>query len=444
MPRQTAKSAHQQPNAATSYLEYFYSDPGFVPSAEQVDLPTIISPEGSSRESSNPSRWTSGIPGNRAGRQGSGRPTKTGASDMASLVLNAPFQSLFASLYNRREKDLDRDALSLKGDIPNPFTKPRSSSDTGAGSSTATPAAPEPSQSSSSTGDTGTNRPDPPSNDNSTNTAMGGAPQPRYTFLGDFSGGGVLQSAYAKRAGTATFAFADGMRTFVLVSNGSAAESQRSFALEDMNGDGQPDILQTSGSGLFGAVMLGDGSGNFHYSGYFLTAYEPSIPLPGPMGDGGREIVTVNPVTGVVTMFRPAPIYVPIFQSVLPFLPDYAAPFPGDGGSLDYLLAAQIGTGPYLYQWSAEGAMSESPADLPSGPTITINGNPTVDAGMRSLQVYQAGSYASIVLTDNLGHTFNVANVRVIPGYFLVIGDIEGHGTLDVGIARLLPAQVNN
>ncbi len=53
-----------------------------------------------------------------------------------------------------------------------------------------------------------------------------------------------------------------------------------------------------------------------------------------------------------------------------------------------------------------------------------------------SLKAYQVGNYASVVLTHN-GNSFNVANMRVMPGTFLLIGDFYRNGTVDVAVGAL-------
>ncbi len=431
-----AKSMRSRP-ASTPKEAYLTA--GYVPRPQDFDLPSIVRPEITAHAASNPSlitesgNYEDALPSNPFTRS----PLRTGEQDIASVVFNSPFQALFASLFNRRDKDLNRDALAAKEDLPNPFTKPRSESAAAAVPTppTATVAQTPQPQASSAQQDSS---PNPQSG--IPETIAAGSRQSRVTFLGDFDGTGSIRYAYASRTGNATYSFVDGLRTFVILNNQSAVENQRGFAVDDMNGDGQVDILQTGRAGLFGAVILGDGSGNFQYSGYFLTGYEPVVALPGPMEADGREVMTVDTRNGLVTMFHTGGIYVPFYQTALPFQPDHLAHIAGRGDGFDYLLAAQAGAAPHLYRLDAGGSLTESSQDLPAGPSISINGDPLRDNGMASLVVYQVGSYASVVLSDNQGRAFNVANVRVTPRLFLAIGDLEGHGSLDVGIACLLSA----
>jgi len=231
----------------------------------------------------------------------------------------------------------------------------------------------------------------------------------------------------------------------VIWDNQAAVENQRSFSIEDMDGDGRMDLIQTSGSYLFGAVLLGSESGNFYYkmNGYFLTGYEPTIAIPGPMGEGGRELVSINLRTGSYTIFKPQGLYLPARKGGLDIIPEYATHLIELGSGADYLLASRAGA-PHLYQWSTDSVLTEASEALPGEPTLTVTGDVRLDGGLGSLQVHQIGSYASVILTNSMQQTFNVANLRIAPGIFLVIGDLERRGTLDVGVAVLLTQNRSN
>ena len=259
--------------------------------------------------------------------------------------------------------------------------------------------------------------------------------EPAFGFLGDFDGSGILKYATAKRSGDASFSFDDAARNFIIFSNPAAVESQRSFTVEDMDGDGNMDLLQTSRNLMFGRVFLGDGSGNFHYANYFLTGYEPTVAVPGPMGAGGREILTVNLRTGSYTAFVPRGIYLDYRQGSLGFVPDYLARLVQLETGVDYLSASQSGDAPRLYQWLNGNGLTETTETLPSQPGMSVSLDQQYSGGTSSLQVYQTGSYASVVLTNNLGQKFNVAGMRITPQFFLVFGDLARQGSLDVGVA---------
>jgi hypothetical protein len=361
------------------------------------------------------------------------------------LVLNTSFESLFANVFNRR------DVQAGKEDFPNPFADAKKSSETdraqpAAGSATTLPpgqsqAPPAPEETPKPSPSTPPAQPDGPPN--ISGGMMNGSDQ-RFIFLGDFDGTGVLKHAYAKRVGDTVFDFADATRTFVITENPGAVENQCSFAVEDMDGDGNMDLLHTARAGMFGMVLRGDGSGNFGFVDYFLTAYEPTVAVPGPMGDVGREIFVIDFRTGSYTVFCTRGRYLPYRQNSLNFIPDYIAHLMELGTGFDYLLAAQTGNVPHLYQWLQSGSLTEAAQTLPGNPSISVSGDPRLDPGLGSLQVYQVGSYASVVVTNSQGQAFNVANLRVTPRIFLVLGNIENRSSLDVGVAFLLPAVPRN
>jgi hypothetical protein len=159
------------------------------------------------------------------------------------------------------------------------------------------------------------------------------------------------------------------------------------------------------------------------------------------MGDSGREILVVNQRTGSFTAFRPRGVYQPYRQGALKFLPDRLAHLLELGTGLDYLMAAPAGSEPRLFQWSEGGNLAESSEVLPAEPSLTIGSDAMPDDLFGGLQVYQIGAFASVVLTNSQGQTFNVANLRVTPQMFLVFGNLERRGTLDVGVAFLLPSR---
>jgi hypothetical protein len=354
--------------------------------------------------------------------------------EIAGALLNLPFESLFTSVFNRPETQ------AAKDDLSNPFADAKKTgtavkAQPAAANPPPTPAAQTPAPKDPSDASTSISSQSAQAAGNS--GGMAGSNQ-KFMFLGDFDGSGVLKSVYAKRVGDATFSFDDGTRSFVIVDNQAAVENQRSFAIEDMNGDGNMDLLQTSRAALFGAMFLGDGIGNFNYANYFLTGYEPAVAVPGPTGDGGREVLVMDLRTGNFTAFRPSEIYLPYRQGALGFIPDYMAHLVELATGTDYLMAAQAGNAPRLYQWSQGANLVASSQALPGDPSISVVNNSQSTNTLGSLQVFQTGAYASVLLTNNQGQSFNVANMHVSSKIFLVIGNVENSGTLDVGVAFLV------
>jgi hypothetical protein len=371
------------------------------------------------------------------------RRTPAEAKDIAGLVLNTSFESLFANVFNRR------DVPAGKEDLPNPFTDAKKSSETDKAQPAAESATtPPPEQAPPAPKETPKPSPStPPAQPDRAPDISGGminGSDQRFIFLGDFDGTGVVKLAYAKRVGDAAFDFADAARTFVITENPGAVENQSSLAVEDMDGDGNMDLLQTARAGMFGAVLRGDGSGNFGFVDYFLTAYEPTVAVPGPMGDVGREIFAIDFRTGSYTVFCTRGRYLPYRQNSFGFIPDYIAHLLELGTGHDYLLAAQTGNTPRLYQWLQGGSLTEAAQTLPGNPSLSVSGDPKLDPGLGSLQVYQVGPYASVVVANSQGQAFNVANLRVTSQIFLVLGNIENRGTFDVGVAFLLSAVPHN
>jgi len=457
LPPKTQRAAHR-PSSASLYIPspepdyagldlqgFAFSNPDYVPDPRDLELPRVFAPNVTAHlVTAQSPRALAVYDRSLESHQSVPLRTPVQAKDIAGLVLNASFESLFANVFKRK------DVPTGKEDLLNPFANAKSSEADKAQPAAESATAPSPEQSQASpppkeTPKTPPSTP-PPRSDPASNISGGmiSGSDTRFIFLGDFDGTGVVKLAYAKRVGDASFDFADAARTFVITENPGAVENQCSVAVEDMDGDGNMDLLQTVRAGMFGAVLRGDGSGNFGFVDYFLTAYEPTVAVPGPMGDVGRDIFVIDLRTGSYTVFCTRGRYLPYRQNSLNLIPDYIAHLLELGTGLDYLLAAQTEDAPHLYQWRKGGSLTETAQTLPGNPSISVSGDPRLDPGLGSLQVYQIGSYASVVLTNNQGQAFNVANLRVTPRIFLVLGNIENHGTLDVGVAFLLSAVPHN
>lgn len=416
-----------------SIREYPFPASPYVVDPQDLDLPSVISPDFGRHLNGTPSDNPFGSSRNasRSTQQSQSR-SAAASKEIAGALLDLSFESLFASVFNRPETQVAKDDLS------NPFADAKKTVDAvkaqpAATNSPSTSAAPTPASKDPSPAPTS-------SQSGQAASSSGGvvSGDQKFMFLGDFDGSGVLKCVYAKRVGDATFSFDDGTRSFVIVDNQAAVEDQRSFAVEDMDGDGNMDLLQTSRAALFGAMFLGDGSGNFNYANYFLTGYEPTVAVPGPMGNGGRDVLVADLRTGNFTAFRPSGIYLPYRQGTLSFIPDYMAHLVELATGLDYLMAAQAGNAPRLYQWSQGANLAASSQALPGDPSLSVVNNSQSTNTLGSVQVFQTGAYASVLLTNSQGQAFNVANMHVSSKIFLVIGNVENRGTLDVGVAFLV------
>jgi hypothetical protein len=437
IPRQPAlenkQAAAHSGSIPGSIREYPFPASPYLVDPQDLDLPSVISPDSGRHLHGTPSNnpFASRRNASRSAQQTQSR-NAAASREIAGALLDLSFESLFASVFNRQE------IQAAKDDLSNPFADAKKTGDAvkaqpAATNSPSTSAAPTPASKDPS--------PAPTSSQSGQSAANSGGmvgSDQKFMFLGDFDGSGVLKCVSAQRVGDATFSFDDGTRSFVIVDNQAAVENQRSFAVEDMDGDGNMDLLQTSRAALFGAMFLGDGSGNFNYANYFLTGYEPTVAVPGPMGDGGREVLVMDLRTGNFTAFRPSGIYLPYRQGALSFIPDYMAHLVELATGMDYLMAAQTGNAPRLYQWSQGANLAASSQALPGGPSLSVINDSQSSTTLGSVQVFQTGAYASVMLTNNQGQAFNVANMHVSSKIFLVIGNVENRGTLDVGVAFLV------
>jgi hypothetical protein len=346
-------------------------------------------------------------------------------------ILNSSFSQLFMSAFNRNSND--EFAQAAKEDLQNPFTEERikreaSSSKApaeGSGTKSDTAANTE-SNNPENSGEESTSASVPPAS-----TGGGIRWDKAFLILGDFDGSGKLSARSAQRSGEAVFVSDDGEFGFNLYANYAALEQRGSIYIDDINGDGTNDLLVTNGSFLFGSVLLGNGNGGFQIVDKFLTGYEPVIVSAGPFRDGRREILTVDVSTGVLKRFTLAGGYRPVQTALLSLLPDFLLHLIAPDTSRDFLMIGQEAGAEQILGWDENDSLQVTGNSLGADPT-SLSGS----FGAYSLQVYQVGNYASVVLGSQ-DKIFNVANLRVTPRTFLVLGDIYRQGFVDVGVGIL-------
>jgi hypothetical protein len=358
---------------------------------------------------------------------------------LAALMLGDSFNQLFASVFKMSNEDFP--AVVPAVEFPNPFTEAKQQKEAAASqpenkpSQAEKPAAKEPNtaKGQSAANDSTPQSPVTPATPVTPPAiSAGGDGVSEYALvIGDFNGSGVLAFSKAIRVGDTGFASSDGEREFDLFINSDAAELQSAFCVDDLNGDGIPDLLVTAHSSLFGGVLLGNGNGDYQLTDKFVTGYEPTVPSAGPFWNGEREIVTMNTRTGELILFQMADQYHEIQKAYLPFVPDFLLHLIDSNTSADFLLTSQSGGAKQLLNWKDDGSIQLSSDAFAGDPFVF-----TAAIGTDSVQAYQVGNYASIVLSSS-GHSFNVANMRVFPQIFLVIGDLQNQGSTDVAVGYL-------
>ncbi len=367
-----------------------------------------------------------------------GREQSASFRNAVSLVFNAPFSRVFSSVFEQ-SADLEKDEVldSEKAEEPNPFTealqKEKSAKtdevsdrkEAVAQEKTDTDEQKDPSAQDSNS----TKAAD--SNNGAASSVLAGFPSGSFLILGDFDGSGVLQAKSAQRSGDKHFVSADGARAFHLYINPDAVARKSSFYVDDLNLDGNTDILAARQEWLLGAVLLGDGTGGYKTGGSFLTAFDAVLPCAGPIRNGMRQIMTVSPGFGLLRTFHYTDKFRLLQTDYVRFAPEFLLHLVAADSGIDYVMAAQIGGAEQLLGWRTDGFLEAVPDTLGVDATV-LRG----DLDSYSLQAFQVGNYASIVLT-NKGASFNVANMRLTPGTFLVVGDFQRKGTLDVAVAGL-------
>jgi hypothetical protein len=341
----------------------------------------------------------------------------------AKLIFGDSFSQLFSTVFGlNRSGDLSL----AESDIANPFTeaKQKVEAATAASNTVENPKSPASNQAPNQDAS------NPGSSDNA-GAGSGIRNESAFIIIGDFDGTGTVSSRIATRTGDSSFTFSGGNLDFNLFINPAAVELERSFCIDDLNGDDIPDLLTTNRSALFGSVYLGNGHGGFSYLDRFLTGYETIIPAMGRFHKGKREILAVNSFSGIASTFRWGERGYQIAQrETLPLVPNYLLHLLSVETLKDFLMAGQMGGIHSILSWNDEGRLEPTAVTLPAEPIVL-----RTQFGTNALKVYQVGSYASLVMTNNQGHSFNVANLRVYPGIFLIVGDLKQQGSTDVAIA---------
>ncbi len=413
-------TANSQNDAAFSSAIQYYPNPSEDDFAVVAAMP---SPLGESKflgesgsEAENPFHAARKLSENRGGSANLGMTAK--------LIFNTSFSELYSSVFGRSANG----NLNLaENEIPNPFTEAKQK---------------EVSAAATKASDDGDGRnPDKASEQDSSGQDQAGSPgspsagraQIPTLIVGDFEGNGALTSRTARDSGDTRFIIQGGELQLKLIINPSAVEQQRSFCIEDINGDSIPDFLATNRMALFGGVFLGTGGGSYRYIDRFLTGYEATIPTVGPFRNGKREILAVDSFSGAVTTFRAAEAYQLVQRDNLPVVPNFLLRLISLNTAREFLMAGKTGGANRLLHWNDRGKLEPATETLQMDPLAV-----KTQAGPITLQIYQVGSYASIVVSNGRGRSFNVANLRTYPGIFLVIGDLQQQGSIDVAIANLI------
>jgi hypothetical protein len=358
--------------------------------------------------------------------QGLAAQKRSANTSAASALFSNSFSQFFAAVF-KQNKDTSS-SQPEREDTSNPFTEARQKLEASA-------TAPETKTSNSGKTSNAQSTSSQESKQVSSDGASGAGIPAGEAFLivGDFAGSGIVSSITARRSGDASFVADDGERSFNLVVNTDAVKQQSAFCVEDINGDGAADILITNSAFLFGGVLLGDGNGGYAAGGSFPTWYRPMVPITGTAPNGMRDIVAVDMQSGFVARYsaQQPQRYRFIETAELSFAPNYLLHLVAPETLRDFFMSAQVGGMERIMGWSDADHLTPIAETLGADPTV---GTYSLESNI--LQAYQVGSYFSLLLSQN-GKSFNVANVRMLPRTFIVIGNIYRNGTLDVAVGSL-------
>jgi hypothetical protein len=372
----------------------------------------------------------------RASRKSSslaGREQIPGFRNAVSLVFNTPFSLIFSRVFKQTNGEEPAPSAGANDeDLPNPFTEARLKQEPAAEQDSNIKAAVVAEDKTAEKD----SDPEERSKTSSASPITQALPTPvsaneSFLIVGDLDGSGALGAMTALRSSDTRFISEDGELDFSLYINPEAVARESSFYIDDIDMDGNADILVTRADWLLGGILLGDGTGGYRVAGTFVTGYEPSIPCAGSVFNGMREILAVSTRTGRIRTFQYTDKYRMAQTEKLGLVPDYLLHLVAPDTKLEFLMAAQTGGTEQILAWKNNGLLEPTADRLGADPTVLSD-----DFGSGSLVAYQVGNYASIVITSQ-GKSFNVANMKLLPGTFLVIGDLRRQGKLDVAVAGL-------
>ncbi|HEY6290096.1 MAG TPA: choice-of-anchor D domain-containing protein [Terriglobia bacterium] len=285
-----------------------------------------------------------------------------------------------------------------------------------------------------------------------TQQSASGANHPFSPVVADFNGDGNLDLAVANDSaiGAVSIFLGDGDGSFQPATSYNVGSQPEGLAVGDFNGDGIPDLAVANSQDATITILLGKGDGTFPTS---VTASltpntRPSLVAVGDFnGDGNLDLAVtcLGPVAGpngFVTIllgdgtahFGTPANYGTILQPVGLALADF------DGnGTLDLAVSDATNNEVWILSGNGDGTFSSGTAygvdPAAGGPAGLVAGDFDNKNGIDLAVVYPNSSELSVLL--NSGNSANQFPTFVDyptggPATFLVAGDLNGDGILDL------------
>lgn len=358
--------------------------------------------------------------------------------ELQSHPFEADFKTFLATLFGPGRlgpEDLKLSRLEGDGGLANPFTEAKQKLDQE--QSAPAPEEKEPPQAQ-------VEKPPPPRAETKSapEPSGAGAPLPQFLFIGSFSGQPVAEFRPAFRTGENSFVLEpDQAGLFNLFINESAVALEKCLAVEDLNRDGLPDLVLTHSLSLYGGIFLGDATGRFQYRDKFVTGYQPTLVVGGWFDDDAiPDLVLANPHTGLASLLKMDAKE--RFRSWLNFAMDLRPDFINSGvrseNGFSTLVAAQLASRQgRVFEGFNEPALRRSGLAWDTLPGYLLRQDLTGDRQEEAVLLLQFGDMVSVLVAKERGGFFNVANLRLFQGHFVVLGDFNGDSQLDAALATV-------
>jgi hypothetical protein len=278
---------------------------------------------------------------------------------------------------------------------------------------------------------------------------------PSAVATGDFNGDGKVDLAVVNESSDNVSVFlSNGDGTFQAAVNYSVASLPMSIAVGDFNGDGKLDLAVVNNMSDSVSVLLGKGDGTFQPAvNYGVASLPMSIAVGDFNGDGKLDLAVVNNMSDSVSVllgkgdgtFQPAVNYGVGSNPTSVAVGD----FNGDG-KLDLVvgdfvapnsnLSVLLGNGDGTFQTSANNTVGIAATSVAVG---DFNGDGKLDVALAGGHC-KTGCPILQVLFGNGDGTFQPVRSFFNPtrnrANFVILGDINGDGNLDMIVTYSQPA----
>lgn len=218
------------------------------------------------------------------------------------------------------------------------------------------------------------------------------------------------------------------------------------LVLDDLTGDGWPDLVLTDDTNLRVVSYANDGAGGLFFAGLYPATVAPLRLTTGDVdGDGTPDLVAAGNGTAALMLGNGLAGFLPFQDLTMPAGPHRLGLFDLDGdGRLDLLVVNQNGGNVTGFLGDGMGfgdGTNHDTANAPVGLAVgDVDGNGPVDL----LVAHPGGDTLGVLLGDGAG-AFGSEDLLPVGDdpRSVVLADLDDDGHLDVALAHTTPGEVS-